>query len=476
MGALHSVCVGVSKYPQTSGHSTLKQSINDAAQVKATLNSVPQLGATSGQHVVLVSDGVTEPSRGHIINSARALATLAGPDERILFYFSGHGQRINKELYLVPGDAWTGDDPAALVSFTQVCQTLDASQARQKFLIIDACWSGPDTTSLKKVRAAEVSAKFLANYIAETKGTVILASSSGEQESWAKSPDPKLSLFTHFLIKALNGTPEALDSGRFLTFSSLYDYASVEVQRSSKSYHQLQQPTIRSTTTNTLILGDFRHLFSADTLIPSRDTIAHLEFQDRSERVVAKDILPDSKRWRGAEYIEMRINSSLGDIYRSELGTVAASIRKALHYPPNSVSASAESVDFPGGAYVLSYESSDERHGHLIRTVTFDADWFGRHEDILAILDAVDLQPTEMVFQLVGNAEPLKFIPGLEAQNWVLTLELDECIEAERDGYKLRIEEGRIKMYGFAPSELLGKDADKAKLKLAASVVALLDA
>ena len=58
----------------------------------------------------------------------------------------------------------------------------------------------------------------------ETSGVALLSSSGFDQRSTAKSPDDELSLFTHYLVRALEGDPDALDENRHLTIFSLHSF------------------------------------------------------------------------------------------------------------------------------------------------------------------------------------------------------------------------------------------------------------
>jgi uncharacterized caspase-like protein len=141
------------------------------------------------------------------------------------FYYSGHAVKVDDELYLVPSDAYASDDADALLSVNRVKEILNSSEAKQKLMVLDACYSGADTSQFKAV-PAQISNNFLQKYLAETKGAVILSSSENDQKSWASSPDSKLSLFTYYLLRALQGEAESLDGNKHLTLYSLHSYLS----------------------------------------------------------------------------------------------------------------------------------------------------------------------------------------------------------------------------------------------------------
>jgi hypothetical protein len=256
IGLVHLLAVGVSDYDPSSNFPKLRQCNHDAAAVAARFTGRPELLGAADRVVLLTSEGKDKPTKGRIIGAARALASKAGPEDRLVLYFSGHGHRIGDELYLVPEDAYADDVADALILFDAIATTLSNSQAKIKVAILDACYTGPNLATLKHP-AAKLSEKFLAEHIGKSKGVVTMASSLQEQSSSTKSPDPNLSLFTHFLVKALDGTPEALDDG-LLTVQSVFDYVSVSVQRVSTSHHRFQQPTLSATSSGMLVLGDYR--------------------------------------------------------------------------------------------------------------------------------------------------------------------------------------------------------------------------
>jgi len=124
----------------------------------------------------------------------RPASKQTGHPDSVICFYSGHGVKLDDQLYLVPTDAYAADEADALLSIERVKEILAKSEARQKLIVLDCCYSGPDTSGFKTV-PVDISNNFLEKYLAETKGSVVLSSSAGDQLSWAKSPDSKLSLF-----------------------------------------------------------------------------------------------------------------------------------------------------------------------------------------------------------------------------------------------------------------------------------------
>ena len=90
-GKVHVLCVGVSEYSVTSSFSKLPVCVNDATKVANCFQDVRELNADKG-HIRLITSKNGLVSKGLILQAVHELASSAGPSDRILFYFSGHGQ------------------------------------------------------------------------------------------------------------------------------------------------------------------------------------------------------------------------------------------------------------------------------------------------------------------------------------------------------------------------------------------------
>jgi hypothetical protein len=70
---------------------------------------------------------------------------LVGPDDRVVFYFAGHGIAVDGDDgpagYLVPADA-DPSDPRTLIPMTELQDALQALPCRHLLLILDCCFSG----------------------------------------------------------------------------------------------------------------------------------------------------------------------------------------------------------------------------------------------------------------------------------------------------------------------------------------------
>jgi Caspase domain len=471
IGLAHVLSIGVSRQLPSSGFVQLSQCENDALAIRDCFSDYRQLFADKSHIKPLTTKG-DSVSRGAIIAAVRHISTAAGPRNRLLFFFSGHGHRINDKLYLVPEDAYDAKDPACLVEFDQLLALLDNSQAFQKIVILDCCWSGPAISFEKGFEPAQISQKFLNEYLCRTKGVVVLSSSSDSQTSTAKSPDPRYSLFTYHLKAALSGATEALD-GNYLTLHGLYEYVSVRVRRESKSHHKTQDPVLESKSTGVILLGDFTPTLIQSPLALNQSPVTSVNFLD-SETLRTKDVLTAIRNWTySAEYLAGKVNDNLADHFEEELGRAVARLKNTFDFPDDDVYADGAGIRFPGGHYWLEYVADDKRSGLLMRHVTFSETWFSDPREIADVLNELELHPTELKLELSKEIDLKSVVPGIKAAGWKLTSDLAHKAEFSQGTFRLAIENDAITFRGFLPSELFG-DAESKQSQLAGGILMLL--
>jgi len=479
-GNLIGLLIGIDNYEKSSGFGKLKTCVNDVVTLKTTLTNTPQLNV-DGSRLMTVTEKLLFPSRGNIIKKIKDVCELAEKEDRLFVYYSGHGHRLldengEDEFYLVPQDVYDAEDRNSLIAFSEIVSWVENSLAKQKIIFLDACLSGPNITD-KKLSAAKYSPKFLAQYLEKTKGIVIISSSSSNEFSHSKSPNKDISLFTYYLLKALEGEPKALDNTNILTIESLYDYVSTEVQRRAKSYQSKQTPNCNIKATGVIVLGDF-----SKVLLPNNGAdfselpIKGISFEDSRERVDAKDILTKIQRWSAytEDYIEEKVNDNLGEYLENEFGEIKAKILNVFDFTINSVSYDDNSLVFPSGTYKVTYFAEEKKRGKLNRTVYLDVTWFEDVGDIITLLDALNMFPQGMIFELKKTIKPSNSLQALKAKGWELKSMKNEELLMKMEQYTLTINSDSITFKGIVPSDIFGGGFDKQKLATTYQTISLL--
>jgi hypothetical protein len=114
---------------------------------------------------------------------------FSGDCETALFYFSGHGHTEITGGYLIASDAKTGDDGVPL---TDVLTFADESDARNRIIVLDSCYSGIAGARTSKSTISELK-----------EGTTILTASTADQYASEKNG---VGVFTTLFVDALNGS------------------------------------------------------------------------------------------------------------------------------------------------------------------------------------------------------------------------------------------------------------------------------
>ena len=201
---------------RSSAEEQLRYPQNDALAFQDFLLSPASGSVPRGNIISLVGSNAT---RKKILTAIAKLATLAGSDDLIVFYFSGHGLAGSQdnEGALVPFDYDPDYPQSSLVPMSFISQQLSASKAKMKQVYIDACHSGRfrEHENFKAGQDREnikIAAAFRASFSQSKKGSMAILSSRANEESREDSTLEQ-GIFTHFLLKGLKGEADIEKDG-----------------------------------------------------------------------------------------------------------------------------------------------------------------------------------------------------------------------------------------------------------------------
>jgi hypothetical protein len=176
------------------------------------------------------------------------------PDDMLVFYFSGHGVRDESGLlYLAVKNTNRSKLRSTAVEAEFVSHLMDQSRSRRQVIILDCCNSGSFAQGTK---AETGGAMGIAKTFEGTGyGRIVLTATDATQFAWEGDKiignETTNSLFTHFLVKGLEGAADEDGDGK-ITVDNLYDYAYEQiVMRTPKqtpgkwSYKQQGELTLR---------------------------------------------------------------------------------------------------------------------------------------------------------------------------------------------------------------------------------------
>lgn len=188
------------------------------------------------------------PTRSNILGELSLVAESCQEDDLLLFYFSGHGVAEAGESYLLPRDARIAALKHTGISMCSVRELMDASAARAKVIILDACHSGAAIGKAETVMTEE----FIRRVFEEAEGMVVLASCKQGQKSW-EWPEQGRSVFTYYLLEALSGKADFNNKG-FVTVSDVNRFVSNGVRRWAAEHGVPQTPTLQSSVAGDIVL------------------------------------------------------------------------------------------------------------------------------------------------------------------------------------------------------------------------------
>lgn len=201
---VYAVCVGVNKYI-AHGQNQLHFAVSDAQSMARFFKN------NSDAVVVTVTD--RQATRANVLRTANQVFSKAGPDDVVVFYFSGHG---------LPGAMCVHDTqtPATLLTYKDLGSVMKRSRARNKLIFSDTCHAGSGRIAKTNARPEDLNGMNI----------LLFLSSRGNEISRETSQG---GLFTVCLLKGLEGAADK-NRDRAITARELFDYVSTRVANLSR--------------------------------------------------------------------------------------------------------------------------------------------------------------------------------------------------------------------------------------------------
>ena len=248
------VVIGINTYANVTN---LSYAVNDARgfyRILVEKNRIPAENVT----LLLDEEAILTKLRSTL---GTQLKKKAGKEDMVIIYFAGHGATERDtmspdgdglEKYLLPVDADPDDLYASALPMRELSHIFNRLRSDRLIFIADACYSGATggrTINITDGLRASISDKFL-DRISSGKGRIIL-SASGANEVSAEKPEMQHGVFTHFLLKGLEGAADVNRDG-LITVDEIYNYVSTQVPLATG---QEQHPVKKGTVEGRLILG-----------------------------------------------------------------------------------------------------------------------------------------------------------------------------------------------------------------------------
>jgi hypothetical protein len=183
-----------------------------------------KFGYQSANFILLMDTAAT---RKNIIRQIRSFLVKAKPNDNIIIYFSGHGnkdQLTDGDYYFIPSDG-EADDVSSTVKSTDIIDNFKNIKAKNCLLIMDACFSGLISNSVNKQQISLGNAN---KNLADLPSKWIIT--SGRATKVSDGPPGTNSPFASVMLSYLKDNTEPYK----LTITKLIDYLKDNVPKFNK--------------------------------------------------------------------------------------------------------------------------------------------------------------------------------------------------------------------------------------------------
>jgi hypothetical protein len=263
-GRIHIITIGINDYQNKDSVPPLQYAVADAKEVAETFEHL--LSASTGKRIRELLNG--QATRANLVRQLfEQLPSEVRPSDTVVIFFSGHGApdastdaQGNVETFLLPIDA----DPQKLFStairMNDVGTILRRLRSERIVFLADTCYSGAAAVGINGAKSVGIAGVAMRGGVGlkaiperpRGKGVAVMTASTGIQVAQEKQ-DVGHGVFTHYLLKGLQGAADANHDGR-VTVDELYEYVRNQV---SAATNGKQTPQIsRDPTAGDIVLSN----------------------------------------------------------------------------------------------------------------------------------------------------------------------------------------------------------------------------
>ncbi len=206
---IYAVVVGVEQYDGTV--SNLNAAVDDAQKVYRYLKANKQ------NKVVLLTD--KDATKQNILYAMQKVYGIAGKNDMIVFYFSGHG---------APGMFCPTNVKYGRMGLlhTEIRHAFKASKAKHKLCIADACYSGSIVSNTTN--------SYATTSVRASQENVVIFMSSRENETSIESYLANAGIFTQYFLEGMQGAADT-NKDKGVSLYELYAYVRKQVRYYTKN-------------------------------------------------------------------------------------------------------------------------------------------------------------------------------------------------------------------------------------------------
>jgi len=212
------VIIGIDKYKYSD---QLNYAVNDAEAVKDMLISKFDFPE---KNIRYLTD--EEATLSNIKLNLGEVATSAGENDRILVFYSGHGETLigadkSEKGYIIPFEGKQDNPYATGIAMDEILTTSQMSKSKHMLFLMDACYSGLMTEKSKGLSQPQEQG-YLSKVANEKARQIITA--GGRDEQVIERDEWQHSAFTKNLIAGLDDWEADYNNDSYITADELSTY------------------------------------------------------------------------------------------------------------------------------------------------------------------------------------------------------------------------------------------------------------
>ncbi len=228
----YAIVVGIADYQFDTIAKDLKWTVNDADKFVSFLKS-KKGGNVPNENIYLLKD--QKATKTNILKFAKELFAKAQTQDRVIFFWSGHGV---KGAFL-PFDTNYNEKTTSfdnLFYFSDLKDIMKIANCKTKLVFADACHAGSLKEGTKKTNNSNTNAEIKSNNQQYSKDIIVMVASKANEIS-KEYESLEQGVFSYFLIQGLEGKAD-IDYNKKITINELHEYVFTKV----KTYNPSQTP------------------------------------------------------------------------------------------------------------------------------------------------------------------------------------------------------------------------------------------
>ncbi len=373
MGVTYALIIGIENYNQPKAFKKVSHAEKDANDIRDTFLKI----GLDSNNIKLLTNGLATNTA--IKEELKALSQKATKDDRLIFFYAGHGTYISNQNYIIPVDAYQENLQNTCIPISGIMSYLKKSESKKNLLFLDCCHSGfePDDS----VRSHD-SINFLADqleYLYKNEEFCCGFSSSKSSEKSISDLKLKNGVWSHFLIKALSGDAGNIYEDGILFNDKLQTYLNKEVGyfvNMNTDPKRIQTPTTFGNATDRFIIVNLSHIFEE-----RKRKSASTNIEINSIKILGSEngnvkTLPDFTRnnkvpTEFSAWIDNFIKKAGNKLVSNEINELEIKLREAFNYKRRDIQVIADelgigSINTPDFTYSLEIAQSKSKAGEYI--------------------------------------------------------------------------------------------------------------